>query len=571
MLQGIVHDAGIIGARSAYTKFVNNWGQPIASVLFDEQAHEIHAGGWWRSPCSDPVQAPKRARTHPVESLEPGDVLVANDPFRGGIHPTDVSVYTPIFHDGEVAYFHGTLMIVSDLGGMSSSGLPANATEVFHEGLVIPAIKLMRRGEPVPEVKTLIQANSRAPMAVWGDLMALVGSGVFASRRMIELIEKYGKATIDAVVQEMFAYSARLVRATFAAIPDGVYHGSYSTEPLDELDTPHPIEVTITIDGDRCCMDFSGTGPSARGPINASYACALSMCMATVSCLAGTEIPWNEGAYNALEVILPYGTMVNSGYPLPTNARLATTGAMRDAIFQALAPVFPRVAVAPSGVISTVSASGASAEKEFWCMLDPQWGSGGARAGVDGVDGSTWPLGIGAGYPRSMEHFETEYPVRFDRLGLLADSGGPGRWRGGCGTVKDMEFLADADVTVRAMDRHTHPPRGVEGGNDGRRGLWLLNPGRPDERELPAKQTNVRVRAGDRLWRESAGAGGYGDPYTRPPELVAADVERGVVSIIGAREGYSVVIRPDGTLDHQGTTELRAEHAPQHAPKGSNA
>ena len=126
--------------------------------------------------------------------------------------------------------------------------------------------------------------------------MALVGSGVFASRRMIELIEKYGKATIDAVVQEMFAYSGRLVRATFAAIPDGVYHRSYSVpEPLDELDAPHPIEVTIPIDGERCCMDFMGTGPSARGPINASYACALSMCMATVSCLAKTNTVERKG------------------------------------------------------------------------------------------------------------------------------------------------------------------------------------------------------------------------------------------------------------------------------------
>jgi N-methylhydantoinase B len=565
-LTAIAEEAALVSSRSAYSAF--NTEMPIGAGLFDAtgqliaqtESHTMHM---------EAVRCMLRGalKKHPPSTLKPGDVLITNDPFQGGIHPTDVTVVMPIYNGEELVAFYGGMMIVTDLGGVTSLGLPANATECFHEGLIIPPLKLMRGGELNPEVIDLIQANSRAPKAVLGDVLALVAGANWAAKELLALMTKHGRPTLEAIIEELLDYAERVLRTALSRVPDGTYSGSFLTEDDGVEPGRHLIAVNITIANDQCTMDFTGTGPSARGPINASYSQALSLAMYMVRCLAREylpdPIPLNEGVYRPVTVVLPPGTMVNAQFPSATNARLATTVAMADSICEALAPVCPSLAMAPPAVIATANAGGlGNAMNEYWCMLDPHFGATGGRATMDGIDGMTLLMTPGPAYPRSIEYYESLFPVRFWSSGIRPDSGGPGRWRGGAGTIKECEFLSEADLTLRAMDRHVIPPPGTAGGRPGRRGHWILNKGRPDERELPAKLTNVRVHPGDVLWRASSGAGGYGDPLSRPCELVADDVERGAVTIEGALTDYGVVIdSASGSVDADATASVRSQRA----------
>src|SRR5208282_3861057 len=226
-LRGIADEAGLFSARSAYSPFINTSPQ-IACGLFDAQARAIaqtdsaliHVSAVQR-------MLPEVLKDFPPETLRPGDALIINDHFRGGIHPTDVAVFTPIFYQGKLAFFHGSMMIVSDLGGMSNGGLPANATEIFHEGLVIPPLKLYEEGVPNADVHRMIASNSRTPARVLGDIRSLVVGGNMAAPRLVELCDKYGYGQVTEIIDELLDYTERLTRQVIERIPDWFYRGAY--------------------------------------------------------------------------------------------------------------------------------------------------------------------------------------------------------------------------------------------------------------------------------------------------------------------------------------------------------
>lgn len=538
----VAEEAGIAAARSASSPFVSQ-ASAIACAIFDAEGRLVvqTAGGMLHVSALQ-VMLPEIWKSHPPESLREGDAIILNDPFRGGIHPTDVGAFRPIFHDGKPVFYCGAMMIVSDLGGLSAGGLPANATETFHEGIVLPPLKFFAQGRRVAEIETLLQANSRTPQRIVGDIEALVIGGNIAAARMAVLIERYGMARLAAIIDDLFDHAERMTRHGIAAIPDGTYRGAYAIEE-DGIETGRDfrVEVTVIVDGDRCRFDFTGTSRQARGAINSSYSQSLSGAVFALRCYLDPEIPLNEGFYRCLDIELPPGTLVNPNHPAACNLRMATVQAMIDAISRALSGAYPHHAAAAAGLVSTVTAHGKQLDgATSWSFLDVFFGIGGGRAGADGADGSPFIIYGASNYDRNIESYELEFPMVYEEYRLLRDSGGPGRWRGGCGLVKTVTFQVDAEITVRGTDRYIVPPQGADGGMAGKPGAWVLNRGRPDETDLPPKRTNHRIRAGDTLTMVVAGGGGLGDPRERDHDLVRRDVEEGYVSARSAREDYGL-------------------------------
>jgi N-methylhydantoinase B len=498
-------------------------------------------------------------RDFPLEEIADGDIYIANDPYRGGIHANDINLFRPVFFDGALRYWATTLVHVADLGGIAPGGLPAKASELWHEGLVIPPVRLYARGEESAAVFKLIAANSRTPVKVLGDLRALVAGANVGADRILALLEKYGPALVEETVRELLDYAERRTRQAFAALPDGEYRGEYLIDDDgNELDRRYRVSVTVTIRGDELEVDLTGTDPQARGPINASRSQTTSAIIYTTRCLVDPEVPMNEGGFRPVRIHLPEGTLVNPRLPAPCNARIITVMAVIEAMLRALAPVAPprRGAIAPSSVLQVLTLSGNDAGR-YWIHNEYELGGTGARSIKDGVDSSGSHIisaGMG-GLP--VEASELEYPVRYESYRLWTDSGGAGKHRGGLGVRKDIRILQDGHLNVRA-DRIKYPPPGALGGQAGKGGGYVLNEGSAQERRLPTKDTGIPIRAGDRLTVFTSGGGGFGLPSERPPELVQADVRSGRVSLESARRDYGVHLDEETlAIDWEQTREAR--------------
>jgi N-methylhydantoinase B len=549
-----VEEGGFAAARAAGSTFVSS-SNGIACALFDASGRQVAqtAGGLLHVSALRSM-LPNLLARFPVEGMKDGDVYIFNDHFLGGIHPTDVGAFRPIYHGGRLVYFAATMMIVSDLGGMSAGGLPANATEIFHEGLVIPPVPYHQAGELIGITQQFIRSNSRAPDKVIGDIDALVAGTAVVKARMGELLDRYGIDVVEQVVEQLLAYTVEMTRLGLSEFPDGVYQGAYAVEEDGiEADREFVVRCTIEISGADCLMDFTGTDRQARGPINASYSQALSAAIYAIRCFLDHDIPMNEGFYDAVKVRLPEGSLVNPVYPAAANLRMGTVTAMLDAVNGALSAAFPGRVGAPGSVAATATVSGVSAESgSTWTMLDANFGASGGRQGLDGTDGTPSPIYSSAGWERSIEAYEWEFPVQYECFKLLPDTAGPGQWRGAAGVMKTMHFETDGWLTVRSSDRFARAPLGLAGGHSGSGGAWLINMGRADETRLPSKKTNHFLKAGERLTFINAGGGGFGDPHLRAVEDVARDVRHGFVTREGALRDYAVEIDAEGNARRGG-------------------
>jgi N-methylhydantoinase B len=558
-LQMLAEEGGFRASRSAGSPFVLGLGS-CASAIFKRNGEIIAQtlGGMMHvSAVREMMKAV--LDDYPAGTMREGDVFLCNDPFRGGIHPTDLGCFRPIFVGGEVAYFSGMLMIVGDMGGVSSGGLPATATEVYHEGLVLPPVLIVERGETCEGVMRVLMANSRVPTQLRTDIQALIGATAVVDERLREMVERYGKTVLDEIVERLFDHSEAMVRAGLAGIPDGEYRGSYCAQEDGVGPAPaYEVKVRIAIDGDNCTVDFTGTARQAPGAINSSYSQSLSFITYAMRCYLDPEIPMNEGFYRPFRFELPFGTMVNPQPPAAANIRYSTGQAMIDAMHAALRPVFPEWSTAPASALVSINAQSAIHAPRRWAMLDVQFGPGGARPGADANDGTAMPMVGGGGYRAAAEAYETLFPMRYERIAFAPDTAGPGRWRGGAGVVAEIRLLEDCTLTLRAVDRTQLLPEGVAGGRHGRGGGFFVNPGTASERRLPDKSTNHVVAGGTLLRLSVAGGGGWGDPLTRDPTAVAGDVRKGLVSREGALTDYGVVLDIDGEPDLAATKAQRS-------------
>ena len=446
--------------------------------------------------------------------LEPGDIVVLNDPFRGGTHLPDITLVSPVFisgrgRRGEPAFYVANRAHHSDVGGMTPGSMPL-AREVFQEGLIIPPVKLARRGEIVPDVMALILANVRTPEEREGDITAQIAANRVGEARLREIVAKYGLKRVELSSAALQDYSERILRATIAQIPDG----EYSFE--DRLDGDGfgsgelTIRLTLRVSGDSAEADFSTSDPQTTGGVNANFAMTLSATLYAFRCLVEDDVLYNAGIARPVTVVAPPGTIVNAMRPAAVaGGNVETSQRITDVILGALARALPgRIPAASQGTMNNVTLGGTDPRTgRPFAYYETIGGGMGARPGLDGISGVHTHMSNTRNTPvEAIEHY---LPVRIVRYGLRPGSGGAGRYRGGDGIVREYQMLADTAVTVISERRRT-APYGAQGGRDGTRGRNIVV--RQGVEEVTDGKVWLDLKVGDRLRIESPGGGGFGSP-----------------------------------------------------------
>ncbi len=457
----------------------------------------------------------------PGEGLEPGDIVILNDPYMGGTHLNDVTLVAPVFAEaeragrgrqrretGKLIGFVGNRGHHADIGGMTPGSLPLS-TELYQEGFIIPPVKLARRGVLNQEVIELFCRNSRTPVERRGDLAAQIAACRTGERRLQELVERYGAGEVREQMAALLDYAERLTRAAIGGIPDGE-HTFLDVMDDDGLTSePVPIQATVRVRGEEMEFDFTGTAGQRPGCINAPLAVAVSAVLYVVRCLVGDRVPANEGIMRPVRVVAPEGCLVNPRPPAAVaGGNVETSQRITDVLLGALGGILPeRIPAASQGTMNNILVGGRDpVQDRDFVYYETIAGGMGAGPESDGMSAAHSHMTNTMNTP--IEALETHFPLRVLRYTVRRGSGGGGKHRGGDGIVREMEFLAPAVVTVLA-ERRRHSPYGLQGGEPGAPGETVLLKGGVEEVRLPPKAT-FNVDRGDVLSVRTPGGGGWG-------------------------------------------------------------
>jgi len=495
---------------------------------------------------------------YPKEALNDGDVIISNDPYMGGQHIMDMQVFAPVYFQGSLVGFVGSIAHMSDMGGSAAGGVAGGMTEIYQEGLRLPMVKLYKSGQLDSELISIIRSNIRIPDKTLGDIQALAACCWTGIERLQKVFAKYGVETVQAAVEMLLNYSENRIREGLKNIPDGVYTGEDYVDDDGVTSSPVKIQVNIHKKGDHAVVEFQGTSPQVRGNINCPLATTYAAVYYTIICMVDPSVPANSGCYRPVEVQAEEGLIVNPCMPSAVAARTNTSQKIVEAMFKALAPVIPdRVMAGSHGQISTCAFSSFEPQTgNRFVYTEIQGGGAGARPGKDGREGQDSHLARFMNTP--IEAAELEFPVLVELYALVPDTGGAGQYRGALSLRKDIRFLVDNVSFARYGDRQEFSPFGLFGGREGARGRFILNPGTPAEKRMRSKGLN-NLELNDVISMQLPGGGGYGDPLDREPSKVLEDVRNGKVSPQSARDLYGVVIDTSAySVDETATTELRA-------------
>ncbi|MBL9033945.1 MAG: hydantoinase B/oxoprolinase family protein [Rhodospirillaceae bacterium] len=490
------------------------------------------------------------------DDLAPGDVVIFNDPYNGGMHLPDIFMFKPIFLGGELQGHAVVIAHHCDVGGRVPGSNAADSTEIYQEGLRIPPLKLYSAGQANETLLSLIRQNVRLPDLVIGDLEAQLATCNIGEREFLRLLEKYGPAESRGYFARLIDYGETLTRKAIAAWPDGTYGFTDYIDGDGLVEGRIPIQCAITVKGDHLTVDFAGSSPQVKGAINSTLSFVKSATYLSIRCALDQDVPNNAGIYRCITVTAPKGSILNPELPAAVAARALTGYRVVDAVMGALAQIVPDRVVAAGEGGNTVIAFGGqdAATRAPFILVDMINGAWGARADKDGIEGVTNPSQNMSNMP--VETLEDRFPVLVEEYGFRPDSCGPGRYRGGLGLVRQYRLLAaHAMMQIRA-DRHDHRPYGLFGGGAAAPSRNLLDPAHAAE-TLPSKVTREIV-AGTVLRHEQAGGGGYGDPVSRTPEAVLEDVLDGKITPGFARAAFGVVLDEAGSaVDAAATGALR--------------
>ncbi len=493
------------------------------------------------------------------DTLAPGDVLIANDPYgSGGQHLPDVYILKPIFVDGRLAGFAATVAHHTDLGGIVPGSVAIYATEIQQEGLRLPLVKLYEGGRPVDAVFRILEANTRSPVEVLGDIRAQIAACNVAEEGLKGLIGRYGAGTLGAYVDALHDHAEAMMRDVIRALPNGVYRATDYIDGVGEDPVPLAIVATVTVADDTIDIDFAGTAGQVDASINCPISLPESAAFCAIRCLSQQDIPNCEGYLRPITVRAPEGCLVNPRYPAACGARGVVGYRVFDAIMQALAQIVPERAIGGSEGGPYLLAAGGTYEGRPFVLNEMVVGTWGARAGKDGIEGISNPAANLSNQP--VEMIEADMPVEVLRYGLVPDSGGPGEFRGGLAFVREFRFLAPIRFVLRG-DRRDHPPFGFEGGRPGAASAHILIGADGRETHLPTMpMQSFTAGAGEVFRLVGAGGGGYGEALRRDPARVAEDLREGKVTATGASRDYGVVLTEDGAaIDLAATERRRAE------------
>lgn len=537
-LDSIAVEMGHKLARMSYSSIIRE-SEDFGCALCDADANQlcesVQSTPLQSGPIPGYVQGIERRFAELGLGWRPGDVVIHNHPYYGASHQPDVGLIVPVFHRGELVGFSGTTAHHLDLGALTpgTCGI-VDAGDAYAEGLHFNALKIEDEGRPNEVLWQLIRDNVRAPHLVVGDMEAQVTAAKIGAERMAELIAHHGLETFRLACADVMDYSDRMLRREIARLPDG----TYAAEGLLDGYPDHPdpryrdlrIRVAVTVKGDELTVDLAGTSEQIDLPLNMPFVGTvdLAVWVALRSILLDTDthdpVPTNSGLFRAITITAPEGCLANPRFPAPTIARFSGGNLVADTLMRALAPILPDAVSAGTGTLRIISYSGLR-DGGHWVYMDIHEGSYGARRGKDGMDAVDTLYANTRNNP--IEDIESHYPLRVTQYELREGSGGAGTWRGGLGSIREIEFLEETGFSLEGEGSVWRPP-GLFGGEDGTPGRILLNPGTDREEELPSKFPYRKAKAGDRVRMLGPSGGGYGPAAKRDPAAAEADRADGV-------------------------------------------
>ena len=490
--------------------------------------------------------------------FEPGDVIAMNDPYLQGTHLHDLTIFGPIFHEAQLVGFAATRAHWQDVGGRDV-GTTMGSIEVFQEGFRMGPTRVVKGYEPLPDWMDFLRRASRFGYELMGDFGAQVAAIRTGEKRFAAMLDRVGVDVFEAAKANIFRQAEALDRAAIRDLPDGTYHAEGYLDDDGQGTGPVPVAVTVTIEGDRMTVDLAGTSRAVRGPINCGVSQTVSAVRLSYKALINTDLPVTGGTFATLEVRVPDDCIFNAKEPAACEWYFTGLGLLCDLIVTALEPAIGDQVVAPhygDSMVINVNGVEQSRRRPLWVVIEPTAGGWGAFPGGDG-ESALINLTNGSFKNIPVEVYESKFPVRIERFAIRKDSGGAGRYRGGCGVVRAYRLLSPASVSVW-FERSVTPAWGLAGGGsamppvivaEGPAGSWS-----------GLKANCAAFPAGTLVTIETGGGGSYGPAFTRPPEEVARDVRERYVSQEAARDLYGVVVRPgDLEVDEEATSARRAE------------
>ena len=527
-LELVAEDMAVTLMRTARSTVIKEV-QDLSCALFDRAGRVVvqskHAPMLLAGSTLTMSEAMKHMERTP---LQPGDVLIANDPFRGGQHIMDVMMISPVFIDDELIGYVGSVAHHSDLGGASPGGVAGGLTEIYAEGLCFPFVRLYIAGEENPDLFAMIENNIRVPHKTLGDIRAQASSCVTGIRRYLEAANRFGLETIERTAEMLIAETEERLRLGLDKLPDGEFTGEDIVDDDGITEEPIPVRVKIIKKGRDVVVDLTGCADQVKGNINCPLATTLAAVQYGFMVALDKHVMPNQGVFSVVDIKTRKGSIVDPVKPAATAARTNVSLKVQEAILIALGKMMPGKMMAPSHAqISHVAFVGRDPETDRAFSYNDIFGGGsGGRPTQDGRDAQDTHMARFKNTPTEM--IEHEYPVRIWSYELLPDSGGAGKYRGALGVARNVEVLTEGVVFSRYGDRQRNPVPGAEGGGVGQPGRFILNPGKDD---APLKSKGIdALKKGDIVRIETPGGGGYGDVDERDDGALAADLRDGKIS-----------------------------------------
>ena len=489
--------------------------------------------------------------------LKQGDVFVFNDPYEGGTHLSDFKLVKPFFHEGEIFCFLASVGHWHDVGGNVPGNYNPVATECYQEGMLIPPVFLYKEGVLNEDIIAILQSNSRLPGSLYGDLNGQVSALDLGDRRLKDLLQEYGKEKITSALVELNQSAARLMASYISDLPNGTYSAEDWLDNDGIIDEPLKIGLDIIIADNRMTLDFSRTSAACDGPVNISRSTCIASCYVALKHIF-REVPANAGVLEPIDFIIPEDSLLSVGRPKPVGGYTETILRVIDVMFQVISQVAPEMSNGCAyGTINALSMAGYRKNGVRWVMFSFFGGGHGGHPNGDGLNHGNAPISTATIPP--LEILEAAYPIRFTRWALRPDSGGPGKNRGGCGAIYEIELLEEKADAFLFGERGKFGPPGVIGGESGALNKFSYPTGVNGETSPPmvSKMVGIHLEQNQRIRLETPGGGGYGDAFERDPKLVAEDVRLGYVTANSAFENYRCLVSDDGILDQQETDRLR--------------
>jgi N-methylhydantoinase B len=477
-------------------------------------------------------------KRYPEPEIRPGDMFIANDPYNGGgTHLPDINVIAPVFIGKRIAAYVANIAHHADVGGMVPGSEAAVCQSIYQEGLRIPPVRIMQAGKLNRDVFDMILINSRTPDERVGDLQAQFAANTVGMRSVTALFDRYGARETQSTIEAYLDFTEKRFRAAIERLPAGRYEAEDYLDGNDE-ESVAKIKLALTVRRDRLDFDFAGSAPQLACARNIPYRALLATVYTVAKAMLDPEVPANAGYYRTLKISAPPGSVVGPVPPAAIGCRSISASVLGDVIAAALSQALPQKALAGSGPHHLYVLSGTDPRTgTYFVDYETLAGGMGARANRDGVDGVRVHASGSSNLP--VEALEHAYPFRVERYALWDDSAGAGRYRGGAGVLRDYRVLAEDIVVSLSSERQHVAARGSKGGAEGALGAFVLNPGTPEERKLPAAAADVRLPKGSLLRICTPAGAGFGSPRERDLAAIERDIREERVSGPAARTAYA--------------------------------